>query len=368
MAALVYLFDNGTETLALLVSLVVVPLAAWGLLMVSGKHVDINLEKVETDTEKYDVGLNIVNNDIIPVAILDADVRCINLRTGEEETITITKSLKPKGKTSDMLSIVPDHAGRYRISIDKAKIYDPLRLCRREINAGNSVYITIMPELFDIRLSVTSSASAMPESDRYVDDKTGNDPGDVRAIREYVPGDPVKNIHWKLSEKTDKMLVKELGLPITEQFLVILDNAADVGLNPEALDVIVSVFSSVITSLSLDGLSYTAGWTNPETGTPMLRTVNTEYDLAEIADEYLAVPATIRSAFEIIDRGLIDSRFAHLILVGSRIPDGIDSISNGCKVTMLMYGADDEVRMDAGVSLIGFDKNSYMADLAAIEV
>ena len=53
----------------------------------------------------------------------------------------------------------------------------------------------------------------MLESDRSADSRRGNDPGEVRAIREYVPGDPVRNIHWKLSEKTDKLLVKGARQP-----------------------------------------------------------------------------------------------------------------------------------------------------------
>ena len=369
-AALMYLFDNGTETLVLLIVLIAAPLASLGMLKISGKHISVTAEKEDPapDSTNPNIRLRIVNSDVIPVSQIDAEVACTNLRTGEEETITISRPLRPKGKTEAVFAVSPDHAGRYRITAGSAKIYDPLKLWVREIRTEGSEYITVMPEIFDVDVHVTSSSLSMPESDRYNEGKSGNDPGDVRSIREYVPGDPVKNIHWKLSSKTDKMLVKELGLPVTDQFLVVLDNAADVGLVPEALDAIVSVFASVLNSLQGEGFVFTAAWTDPETGAPVLRTIRTEDELVAAADEYLAVPAIARSAFESISRDIIDSRFAHLILTGSRIPDGIDTITNGCQVTLLMYGAEGYGKTDSGSAIIGFNEETYMSELAGIEV
>ena len=296
-AAVMYLLDNGTETLAILIALIMAPVVSLGLLKVSGKHIEVSVSRAEEEKENIAIRLLVASKDLIPVSSIDVDVRCVNLRTGEEEIITISRALRPKGRSEAVFTVTPDHAGRYMIAADSARMYDPLRLWSREIKAEGSEYITVMPELFDIDLQVMSSSLSMPESDRYIEGKTGNDPGDIRSIREYVPGDPVKNIHWKLSGKTDKMLVKELGLPVTDQFLVVLDNAADVGLVPEALDAIVSVYASVLTSLHNEGFVFTAGWTDPLTGTPMLRTIRTEDELIAAADEYLAVPATARSAY-----------------------------------------------------------------------
>ena len=367
-AGILYLFDNGTVTLALLASCIAAPLLSLGLLMVSGRHISIGVEKADSGADEHDIRLNIVNRDLMPVSDIETDVACTNIRTGESERISVSRTVRPKGKASELFNVVPGHAGRYEISADSARIYDPLRLWSRRIKAEDRVYITAMPDTYDIDITVTSSSSAMPESDRYRDGRGGNDPGEVRGIREYIPGDPVKNIHWKLSGKLDKLLVKELGIPITDQFLVILDNAADVGLNPDALDAIVSVYTSVLTSLSREGFAFNAGWTDPDTGEPVIRRISNEEDLIAAADDYLAVPATTRSAFEAIDRDIIDSRFAHLIMAGSQIPEGIDSITNGCQVTLLMYGAATEGRTDSGADVIGFNENTYQTELTSIEV
>lgn len=367
-AAILYLFANDTVTLALLLACIAAPLLSLVIALISGRHITISLEKTGSTDKEHTVRLQMHNHDIMPVGDIEIEAICLNMRTGESETAVISRSLRSKGKTEDMLTIVPDHAGKYEVGVGSAIVADPLRLWHRKITAGDKVYITVLPETFDMGLELTGSSWSMPESDRYVDGKSGNDPGEVRGIREYVAGDSIKNIHWKLSEKVDKLLVRELGLPITDQFLVILDNAADVGLNPDALDAIASVYASVLRNLLDDGMSFTTGWTNPETGEPVFRNIRTEEDLLNASEEYLAVPATTRSAFERIERGIIDSRFAHLIIAGSQIPSGIDSISNGCQVTLLMFGAPGGGRSESGASIVGFDEKNYREEVTQIEV
>jgi hypothetical protein len=335
--------------------------------MLSGRHVDITLEKVSEDQNEHVINLKMNNRDIMPVGDVAVNVACHNLRTGETENIQFSRSLRSKGKTSDMITVVPDHAGRYEVFVESAVVADPLRLWHRDIGTGGRLYLTLMPETIETDIEMTSSSSSMLEGARYVENKTGNDPGEVRGIREYVPGDPVKNIHWKLSAKVDKLLIKELGLPITDQVLVILDNAADVGLNPAALDSIASVFSTVISTLIADGLSIIAGWTNPDTHEPVFRSVASEEDIINASEEFLAIPATTRSAFEHIERGITESRFAHLIIVGSQIPSGLDSISNGCQVTLLMYGLEGSAS-ETNLSITGFRRGTYKTELAGVEV
>ena len=367
-AAILYLFANGTGTLALLAACIAAPLISVLIIMISGRHITITLEKAGEIEEDNSVRIILKNQDMMPVSNVHLNVVCRNLRTGETENVLLTRSLRPRGKAEEVLTVVPNHAGRYEVFIESAGVSDPLQLKQRKIPAEDRISITVMPQLFDMDISVTSSSSAMPEGYSYLEGRSGNDPGDVRGIREYVPGDPVKNIHWKLSGKMDKLLVKEMGMPVTDQFLVILDNAADVGLNPDALDAIASVFGSVLETFRTGGLDFTAGWTEPESGHPVFRKITDELSYADASDEYLSVPAITRSAFERIERGIIDSRFAHLILVGSQIPQGIDSITNGCQVTLLMYGVQGYSRTEGGTVIIGFDEETYMTELANLEV
>ncbi len=369
-AAILYLFANETVTLALLASLCVAPLISLTLLRFTGKNLKFELvprSQSQGATDKHRFTLRIENPNIMPIADVQADVICRNLRTSENEIVPINDHLGPRSKREISLEVVPGHVGRYEISLNGPKIYDVLGLWSRRVGAEACRYITIPPEIFNMEISATSSDAAMLESDRFAESKAGHDPGEVKSIREYVAGDQVKNIHWKLSEKTGKTLIKEFGLPITEQFLVVMDTAPDIGLNPEALDAVASVLVSLSHGFRNAGMNFSIGWTNPDTGKALIHRVETDYDLGVAVDELLSVPATSQSAFETIDRSMIDSRFAHLVLVSSRIPEGIESITNGCKVTILLYGEPSSTNKE-GISILGFNGFSYQSDLAVVEV
>ena len=365
-ALILYLFDNETVTLALLVALIVMPAVSLGMLALSGRDLKISLAAAPNTGENPTLRISMENPNLVPLAAVEVEAICENLRTGETDSCIITDTPRPKGRKDIDLEIMPRNAGRYEISIGSAILSDPLKLHSRKIRCSGREYMTIMPEKFDMQLTYASDA-AMLESDRSIDTRRGNDPGDVRGIREYVAGDSVKNMHWKLSEKMDKMLVKELGTAITDQFLVIFDTGSEISQDPVALEAAASVFVSLIETLKQNATGLSIAWTDPDTGRAVIRKIQEDTDLEKAADEYLAVPATTHSAFSRIERDIAESRYAHIVIVGSRIPDGIEAIANGCQVTVLLYGAYGTMT-ENNVTIVGFEAGTYKSDLAGIEI
>jgi uncharacterized protein (DUF58 family) len=186
-------------------------------------------------------------------------------------------------------------------------------------------------------------------------------------IKEYVPGDPVRNIHWKLSEKIDKPLVRVLGSPVSDQYLIILDNPSDIAHDPAALDAVAAVYASLIHTLRMNDLTCYTGWTDPKTGKAVIRRVADENEAAAAADEYLAVPARMPSAFAKISRDIADARYAHVVIVSSHIPGNIDVLANGCNVTILKYG-DSGSFTEGSMTVAGFQASTYKSDTAGIEI
>lgn len=361
-----YFFANETVTLALLIALIIMPAASIGMLALSGKKLKLSLTDSEIVREKPTMKLTLKNESFIPVALTELEISCENLRTGETDSALIQTSHGPKsGKEMDF-EVQSGHAGRYRVSVANAVVMDPLMLWSKKISCDDSKYITVLPELFEMHMNYASDA-ALLENDRSADSRRGEDPGDVRGIREYVPGDPVRNIHWKLSEKTDKVLIKELGTPITDQFLVILGSAAEKSSDPEALEAIAAVFASLIETLRQDNVSLTIAWSDALTGRAVMRKIRDEDELKQAADEYLAAPASVPGAFANIDRSFADTRYAHVVIVGGKIPTGLEAIANGCSVTVLMNGTSG-ITTENNVKVIGFENDTYKEDLAGMVV
>ena len=165
----------------------------------------------------------------------------------------------------------------------------------------------------------------------------------------------------------DKLLVKELGTPITDQFLVILDTGHEISNDPAALEATASVFMSLVETLRRECTGISIGWTDPETGRAVIRRIHEEAELTEAADEFLAVPASMHSAFSRIERDIAESRYAHIVIVGSAVPDGIEAIANGCQVTILLCG-EAGTYTENNVTITGFEPKTCKEDLAGIEV
>lgn len=53
--------------------------------------------------------------------------------------------------------------------------------------------------------------------------KTGNVSANVTDIREYRPGDRLQKIHWKLSTKIDKLMVKENESTSSNEFFILME-------------------------------------------------------------------------------------------------------------------------------------------------
>ena len=68
-----------------------------------------------------------------------------------------------------------------------------------------------------------------------------------------------------MTAKTDRLIVREPGLPLQRSLLVFWDKTASAALTPDAADALAESVSSVCQSLSEQGYDYQLGW--PEGGT-----------------------------------------------------------------------------------------------------
>ena len=65
-----------------------------------------------------------------------------------------------------------------------------------------------------------------PDSDTSSPDRRGSDLTEPFRLREYAPGDSLRQIHWKLSSKLDRLVIREPGMPAARTLLVFWDRAA----------------------------------------------------------------------------------------------------------------------------------------------
>jgi len=97
------------------------------------------------------------------------------------------------------------------------------------------------PAVYSPVLTVQARRAPESEGERYSQTKPGDDLTELFGLREYRPGDRLSRIHWKLSQKTGRTLVKEPSLPLADCILFLLDLN---GQGSEA-DVLLDVFATL---------------------------------------------------------------------------------------------------------------------------
>ena len=210
---------------------------------------------------------------------------------------------------------------------------------------------------------------AMPDSDIYSTEKPGNDPGEIFAIREYIPGDAIRQIHWKLSEKCDKTMIREFGLQVVNDMLVLLETT-DADSQAET-DAITEVFASLCQTMANTGILYQAGWRETKTDALRLQTVSNPGEFPDLLARLLRLPPKKDgSVAERFSEKFRQCNFSHVVIVGSRIPTGVQELYNDNRITILLPrrdGVSDGFQPD-GTYVLQFDIQSYDADLSALEV
>ena len=85
------------------------------------------------------------------------------------------------------------------------------------------LYCTVLPSA--IKPETEPDIDAACEKNMRLKAKYGGGFSEEYDLRDYRPGDSGNSIHWKLSSKTDRLIVKEALVPENEQIFVVLDDA-----------------------------------------------------------------------------------------------------------------------------------------------
>ena len=110
-----------------------------------------------------------------------------------------TLSLSPKETIELDFSAQFEHIGKYEVGLTKIIVSDFLGLFSKTILFEHTHSVLVTPKLHEIG-GIDFSSDAETESAKAAKSVIA-DSMDYAYVRDYVPGDPLKTIHWKLSSR-----------------------------------------------------------------------------------------------------------------------------------------------------------------------
>lgn len=218
---------NEYITAIIFIVIVLLPL----VLLLITEHIKFKLEMTLETTapitqkdELLNLSISLKNKTIFPVTRVDIYLLYYNEYIKEEETIKIKASLD-RGKTQRILcKISSSHCGNIMIKIKKIYIYDYFYIWKLKKKKNQEIKIGVIPNITEGSSEIIESGSDLIiEGDCYSKHKAGDDSSEVFSVREYIDGDRLSRIHWKLSYKKDNLMVKEFSQLENPSVILLLD-------------------------------------------------------------------------------------------------------------------------------------------------
>lgn len=174
--------------------------------------------------------------------------------TGERREITLP--LDPaKDAYEAELEIATAHCGGLRLTMKDLIFTDAVGFLPLRCPADGEARLTVLPETFPVDADALPAAAA-GGGEEVRDDRKGNDRTETFQLRDYVPGDDLHGIHWKLTGKLDRPVYREPAQQVSNDLLLYWDQEAG---SPEQLDALAEAVFSVGQGLCEKGRPFTAG-------------------------------------------------------------------------------------------------------------
>ncbi len=241
--------------------------------------------------EKKEIAFNIRNESLLAVFRADILFTTKNLLTGRGSNARCRCAVLPKKEKTLTMEAGDSVCGCLDIQTAQMRVGDPLFLFSRKIATdGQKAQMLILPELQEYQLSESALEGYDMESFRYADGKVGSDSSETVGIREYVPGDSVRAIHWKLSAKAGDIVIKEYGFPVDTRLLLLSDK------DVRDIDAVTELSLSISDSLIRKGIDHSFGWFDADAEEFLVRQVSDPDDVYLLMPEFLKSPCSDRAA------------------------------------------------------------------------
>lgn len=166
--------------------------------------------------------LKLQNPTWIPLSSAVVTFSFRSLFYGEKEEASHLLSLRAHYDNTLTFPVKLTKCGIYETSLTRIQGFDFLHLFCLKKDLDITCQIRVLPD--SVPKEERHEALYSEGFDEFEESgKSGNVSSNVTDIREYLPGDRLQKIHWKLSSKIDKLMVKENEATSTNEFFLLME-------------------------------------------------------------------------------------------------------------------------------------------------
>ena len=362
---LCFLYFGSVAALALALLLILVPVCTVPISLFQRRKLSVRIEATVSQRkgDEGTVTVKLENPTIFPALQVRCDVVIQNQLNREKLDHRMVTWMLPKKTQNCALRVGSEYCGRLRVWVSQVVLYDCFGIFGIHCKCEAVAHVTVQPDTFEPVVVLLPNSSSIDDSESYSQEKPGADLTETFQIREYVPGDSPRQIHWKLTNKFDRLIVRDPGLPISKNVLVFWERTGESD-NPGLIDAQAEVVISLCRSLVDSGAQFHVGWNDTDRNRCVLHRIR---DM----DEFVAViPRLLRAtgAKEAVSgAGLLmqtrtDALCAHMVYIAEQAQSEVLEMQRYGRVTTLLCGG---AALDGSVC---FNEKDYVHQLTEIEI
>lgn len=361
----IFLYAGSSVALVLGVAMILIPVCTLPVNLYLKKRLVFDLESTASlrKGDEGEITFCLKNPTVFPVLRIRCQMQVANQLNREEHMQTMMTWAFPLRTQRHTVQFDSKYCGRIRVSMKKIVIYDCFGLFGVSCPCDTVIHMAVQPDTFDMEVTLRPNPDCIEDSELYSQERPGADMTETFQIREYVPGDSPRQVHWKLSNKFDKLIVRDPAMPIIRNVLIFWERTGESG-NPDRIDAQAEVVISLCRSLLDSGVQFSIGWNDTDRNLCILHEIRDMDTFVGIIPRLLRATGTKEgtSGAGLLVHTRADALCSHMVYVAETPQNEVRDMQQFGHVTMLLNG---EAAMDEAMF---FDGKEYQKQLEQIEI
>lgn len=175
----------------------------------------------------------------------------VDIPAGPRHNLVRLRMLRRRRPVEERINLTGLRRGVVQVGPVTARRTDPLGLLRWDARWSSAAELLVLPRIVHVEsmgLGVIRDQEGVPSDEISMSDLA------FHALREYVPGDDLRHVHWRSSAKAATLQVRQYHDTRRSHLTVVIDDNAASYSDPEDFETAVSVAASIATRADRDGV------------------------------------------------------------------------------------------------------------------
>lgn len=283
---IIYIFSDMYFAYFVLLIMVITVIVATLIPLISKNKLRLHIRSLWSTYKSQEgkVFLRICHSGIFPITKLQCTLLFTNTLTNDTTKEEIVVAVNGKDTVELPIHFMSNQVGRIVVEIKDVRLYDYFQLFSVPVSAHSTTSIFVLPTSLTTRFVEQPVNRELGEhfAHHHHHDLKGIDGIEVIGLKEYAAGENVKKIHWKLTSKVDRPIIKELSDSQENKpsIFIFYENVS--GKHAQEISARIEAFLSLSKSFIENHYPHTIGWFDEKNEQMILKEIHSNEQLTSL--------------------------------------------------------------------------------------